>query len=82
MARALVESVVVFAAGELAGFVFGAGDIVVLAAGEACGLGEGEGELLGAADTATGAQQATAAMHAVMRWDLFFMVQVGLGFPL
>ena len=81
MARTLVESVVVFAAGELAGFVF-AGDIVVLAAGEACVLGEGEGALLGAADTATGAQQATAAMHAVMRWDLFFMVQVGLGFPL
>jgi hypothetical protein len=73
MARALVESVVVFAAGDAAGFVFGAGDIAVFGAGEACALGEGEGELLGAAD-AMGAQQATATIHAVMRRDLFFMV--------
>jgi hypothetical protein len=72
MARAFVESVVVFAAGEVAGFVFGAA--VVFGEADACGLAEGEGEVLGAADTATGAQQAAAARHAVMIWNLFFIV--------
>jgi|GEM_PF-6335515 len=69
MGRALVESVVVLAAGEGAGFVFGA----TVAFGDADARGLGEGELLAAADTAIGAQQAKAARHAVMIWNLFFM---------
>jgi hypothetical protein len=66
-----VAVVVVFAAGELAVFaagelvVFAAGELVVFAAGEVWGLAEGEGDVLGAAEAATGAQQARAAMHAV-----------------
>lgn len=67
----------VFGAGE--SLVFAAGEVVAFALGEACGLGEGEGDFLGAANVATGAQQAMAAMNAVMIWDLFFIVLVVLG---
>jgi hypothetical protein len=71
MARALVGSVVVFAAGEEAGFVFGA----AVAFGDADGfaLGAGEGDFFVAADETKGTQHATAAMQAVIRLSLFFI---------
>ena len=72
MARALVASVVVFAAGEEAGFVFG----VAVAFGDADGLalGAGEGDFFVAAEAAKGTQHAAAAKQAVIRLSLFFMV--------
>jgi len=72
MARALVASIVVFAAGGEAGFVFGA----AVAFGDADGLalGAGEGDFFVAADAAKGTQHATAAMQAVIRLSLFFIV--------
>lgn len=64
MARAFAASVVVFAAGEAVGLVFGAA--VDFGAADALGLGVGEADFL-AAFAASGAQHARAAMHAVMR---------------
>jgi hypothetical protein len=77
MARALVASVVLFAAGEEAGFVFGA----AVAFGDADGLALGEGDFFVAAEAAKGTQHATAAMQAVIRLSLFFIggVVQGLG---
>ena len=54
--------------------VLAAGGVVVFAAGEVCALADGEGEVFGAANVATGAQQAKAAMHAVRIWNFFFML--------
>jgi threonine/homoserine/homoserine lactone efflux protein len=67
MARAFVASVVVFAAGEGVAFVFGAAVAFGEAEGLALGAGEGEGDFLVAAEAATGAQHAMAAMQAVIR---------------
>jgi hypothetical protein len=71
MARALVASVVVFAAGEEAGFVFGP----AVAFGDADGLalGAGEGDFFVAAEVAMGVEHARAAMQAVIRLSLFFI---------
>ena len=73
MARALVASVVVFAAGEADGFVFGAAVAFGEADADALGVGEGDIDFLVAAEAATGAQHARAAMQAVIRLSLFFI---------
>jgi len=72
MARAFVASVVVLAAGDEAGFVFGP----AVAFGDADGLalGAGEGDFFVAADAAKGTPHATAAMQAVIKLSLFFIV--------
>lgn len=71
MARAFVASVVVSAAGDEAGFVFGAA--VAFGEAEALALGAGAGEFFGAAEAAMGAEHAMAAMQAVIRLVLFFI---------
>jgi hypothetical protein len=75
IARALAESVVVWAAGVAVGLAlgFGFGDTLVFGDAEALGLGDGEGDFFVAA-FATGAQQAKATVQAVIRWILFFIV--------
>jgi hypothetical protein len=77
MARAFVASVVVFAAGEEDGFVFGAA--VAFGDADALAFGAGEGEFFGAAEAAKGTQHATIAMQAVIRLRLFFIGWVVLG---
>jgi hypothetical protein len=72
MARALVASVVVFAAGEEAGFVFRA--TVAIGEADALALGAGAGDFFVAAEEAMGAEHARPAMQAVIRLSLFFMV--------
>jgi len=71
MARALVASVVVFAAGEGVAFVFGA----AVAFGEAAGLtlGAGEGDFFVAAEAVKGTQHAIAAKQVMIRLSLFFI---------
>ena len=73
MARALVASVVVLAAGEEAGFVFGAAVALGDADADALGAGDGDVDFLVAAEAANGAEQARAAMQAVIRLSLFFI---------
>lgn len=71
MARAFVASVVVFAAGEEVGVVFGAA--VAFGDADALALGAGEGDFFVAAEVATGMEHARAAMQAVIRLSLFFI---------
>ena len=71
MARALVASVVVFAAGEEAGFVFGAG--VAFDDADGLALGAGEGDFFVAAEVAMGVEHARAAMQVVTRLSWFFI---------
>jgi hypothetical protein len=66
----LFASVVVLAAGELE--VFGVGDALVFGDAEAIGLGVGDADFFVAPFAANGRQQARA-VHAVMRWSLFFI---------
>ena len=68
-------SVVVLPAGELV--VLGAGDGLDFGDTEAIGLGVGEGAFLVAAETASGVQQAKAAIQAVIVCNLFFMWGLG-----
>jgi hypothetical protein len=77
MARAFAESVVVCAAGEGVAFVFGAA--VAFGEADALGVGVGEADFFVAAEAATGAQQASAAMQAVIRLSLFFIGWIGSG---
>jgi hypothetical protein len=71
MARTFVSSVVVFAAGEADGFVFGAA--VAFGDADALALGAGEGDFFEAAEAAKGTQHATIAMQAAIRLSLFFI---------
>jgi hypothetical protein len=64
---------VVLAAGEEAGLVFGAAVAFGEAAADAVGAGDGEGDFFVAAEAATGAQHAMAAIQAVIRLSLFFI---------
>jgi hypothetical protein len=73
MARALVASVVVFAAGEEAGFVFGAAVAFGDADALALALGAGAGDFFVAAEEAMGAEHARPATQAVIKLSLFFM---------
>jgi hypothetical protein len=71
MARAFVTSVVVLAAGVGVAFVFGAA--VAFGDADALGAGVGDADFFVAAEAATGAQQASVAMQAVIRLSLFFI---------
>jgi hypothetical protein len=77
-----VESVIVFAAGELVVFApgevaaFGVGEAFVFGEGEAVGLGVGEADFFEAPFAVKGTQKAKATAHAVTRWILFFIGQV------
>ena len=71
MARAFATSVVVFAAGDGVAFVFGAA--VAFGETDALGAGVGDADFFVAAEAASGAQQASAAMQVVIRLSLFFM---------
>ena len=60
----------------------GVGEALVFGDAEAIGLGVGDADFLVAPLAANGREQATAAVHAVMRYNLVFIGWIVLEIPL